>query len=273
MNGKQKWLIGGAFALVVVLVAIVFAWISGTDATDTDTAGPSTAVPTTSPSEEGSGASGFGNPTTDLLGRKVLTPNNSAGEVLAQRPSDKRDECPSPTLTESPEGVAIENTWGVQSLLSTSDGPYEVNRRIFTGYGNGYQGAVLAAWNYIAAMKVGGDSIPQMMSAYGLLDDQTRTKLESASGFEEQSAVYKAGVIAPEAFRILSCDTGYVALELATPTLNPSNPTIDTRTWISKSMTMIWSGDDWKVQSGNGSSGRSEAVAQLNGNGWTRWAF
>ncbi|QTJ71252.1 hypothetical protein HYG77_38025 (plasmid) [Rhodococcus sp. ZPP] len=34
MNAKQKWMIGGAFALVVVLVAAAFAWFAGSDATE-----------------------------------------------------------------------------------------------------------------------------------------------------------------------------------------------------------------------------------------------
>lgn len=37
MNAKQKWMIGGAFALVVVLVAAAFAWFAGSDATEPTT--------------------------------------------------------------------------------------------------------------------------------------------------------------------------------------------------------------------------------------------
>lgn len=271
MTSKQKWLIGGAIALVVVLIATAFAWFAGDDSETVTTDSPATtSAGTPPPAENGTGAQGFGNPVTDLLGRKVLTPKNGAGETLPQQHNSAREQCPGPDGAQSPTGVVIENTWGVQSLLSTSDGPREVRRRILVGYEQSYQGAVLAAWNYIAAMKVGGDSIPQIMSAYGLLDPETRTKLESATGFEEQSAVYKAGVLAPEAFRIVSCDPEYVAMELALPVLDSNSPNVAARTWAAKSMTMVWSDGDWKVQSDKASSGRLEPVSKLDE--WTRWA-
>ncbi|MEU2004658.1 hypothetical protein ACH47B_27020 [Rhodococcus sp. NPDC019627] len=270
MNAKQKWMIGGAFALVVVLVAAAFAWFAGSDATEST---PPVAAPRSpEPSAQGNnGATGFGDPTTDLAGRKVMIPNNPAGMILPQRDPGPRTECSTDQPTTSPGGVMIQRTFNVATLFSETDGPTTLDGNVISGYSRTPQGAALAGWNVIARSYVGGqvsvDSIRQMSvpspELDALLDNPDR---EGADPKNLQS------LQAPDAFRVLSCDPDFVSVEWGMKRTVDENGALPSPIWKGIRTNLLWRDGDWRAQFNRESISAGQTYSGLDGT-WTRWSL
>lgn len=273
MSPKAKmWSIVGGVTAVIVLVSAVFvvAALNDDDSESTNNAVPPTSTyvaPTADP-----GASGFGTPTTDFIGRKVMIPNNPAGQPLDQKePGDRGGCAASPAV--SPEGVMIQRTFDVSNLFSTSDGPTRIEGDRAVGYRQTPQGAALAAWNIFKRMGVGGDVSEDVLFNQVVMTDEQRQKIESLGpldgpGIDPAALKYDQ---AAEAFRIVSCDKDFVSIEYAVIQAGDDKGMFPERRWLGYRMAVVWRDGDWKFLPDG--SGLAPAPYTSLGGEWTRWAL
>jgi hypothetical protein len=270
---KQKWWIGAVFTAVVVLVAAGFAWFAGDDDGEPNTTAPA-AAPTTAPATAPSnnGRSGFADPVTDLLGRKVMIPNNPAGEVLPQQDPAARIGCDPVRGVPSPESVMIQRNFDSPHLFSTSDGPTRIDGDLLRGYTRTPQGAALAGWNTWERLQVGGETARRVLADQVVMTDEQRTKVDEvpALGGPELRQSARQAAMAPEAFRVLSCDAEYVSVEYAVAKMGDENGPYLNRQWLGYRFTMLWRDGDWKLQPAG--STLAPAPYLTLGEGWTTWA-
>lgn len=270
MNSKQKWLIGGAIALVVVLIAAAFAWFAGDDTEpDAPTAQPTTpAVPT----QGNNGGTGFADPATDTFGRKIYVPNNPAGQSLPQRDPGARVECDPGQLPTTQGGMTIQRNFDMVMLYSETDGPTRVDGDLARGYSHSPQGAALAAWNIWHRMREGGDVTKQVLLEQTVHDAALQKELETnpvPPGL--RTVEQKRSMVAPDGFRILSCDDDFVVLEYAVRQIADENGALAAPRWVGMQWSMLWRDGDWKMQTAD-DSGKSGAV-HTTLDGFTTWQF
>lgn len=271
MTTKIKLAIGaGALALIIAIAAVIVV-VAGKD-DDTTTAAP--AAPTTSaPSQsmENNGEDGFGAPTADLLGRKVMHPNNPAGQALPQAAAGQRIECDPAAPVSSPTGVMIQMTFDTPNLFSTSDGPAKVDDLLARGYTRTPQGATLAAYNIWQRFQLGGDVGTAVMKNQAVVKPEVLAKLD-AEGMSETraSAESRQATPAPSAFRILSCDADFVVTEYAVRYFGDENGPFPDERWATFRFNMTWQDGDWKMQF---LEGAASAAVVNDLTGWTQWSI
>lgn len=270
MTTKTKLAIGaGALALVIVIAAVIIA-VTGKD-DDTTTAAPAAPTSTASQPMENNGKDGFGSPTADMLGRKVMHPNNSAGQALPQTASGQRIECDPAAPASSPTGVMIQMTFDTPNLFSTSDGPAKVDGVLARGYSHSPQGATLAAYNIWQRFQLGGDVGTAVMKNQAIVKPEVLAKLD-AEGMSETraSAESRQATPAPSAFRILSCDPDFVVTEYAVRYFGDENGPFQDERWAAFRFNMVWQDGDWKMQF---LEGAASATVITDLTGWTQWSI
>jgi hypothetical protein len=252
-------------ALVVGTLAVVLA-NSGDD-----TAATPSSPPPSAPTSAGPTGEGLSDPTSDRLGRKVLVPNNPAGQPLPQRDPLPRNECRGGTSVTSPDSVTIQRSYGMPVLVSATDGPARIDGTALVGYRQSPQGAALAAWNFIARIYAGGTPGREALIKLAVLSDADKARLTQApvSSVPNGGDQFRRLFIAPDQFRVLSCDREFAAIELALQ-LTPDSG--GRRQWAGIRMNLLWRNGDWKVQTTQDphSLGGGQKYSSLDG--WTPWA-
>ena len=273
MSRKAKiWSIIGAVSTLIaliVLVAAVFVATSPGDDAAVEQAAPATPAPVES--LENNGSTGFGPPSSDLLGRKVMIPNNPAGQALLQQDPGPRAGCDDIDNLVSPAGMMIQHTFGTPNLFSTSDGPRRVDGVLAEGYSRTPQGAALAAYNIWQRANLGGDVALTVIKNQGVTDPATLQSVEDKGiANSDWSAEDRRKVPAAEAFRILSCDDDFVVTEFATRIFGDETGRFTEPRWVTFRFNMAWSDGDWKMQLLKGAASASKVDSLA---GWTQWAF
>lgn len=276
MKINKKLALGAGSAVLVVAVAagIVAVSMGSSDSTTQSQPSHQALAPSTEVVPTPAAGEGFGTPTTDLTGRKVIHPNNPRGQVLPQREAGQRVECALPDQQPtSPGGVAIEDTFGLPTVFSTTDGPTRFDGNIPAGYRHSPQGAALAAAAMFAkmysdpslmveaSMKLGTPT-PQQQAAAEKLDTQG----------EQRNPVLKAGILAPAAFRVLSCDPNFVAVELAIPMLFDldTHARLPEPKWMGIRANVGWRDGDWHILEFP-QGVQQQIYTSLEG--WTQWSY
>ncbi|WP_194829284.1 hypothetical protein [Nocardia sp. XZ_19_231] len=225
-----------------------------------------------------SGETGFDDPVTDQLGRKVLMPRNPAGVVQPQRdPSGVRSECAPAAPITSPEGVQIQRSFNFSILTSATDGPARLDGLTPRGYRRSPQGAALAGWNFAARLMAGGAPQHEALDKVAVLTPSERTQLDALSATSaptsDKAAKYLQMMLAPEAFRVLSCDQDFVAVEWALRADADAAGRPTTEKWVGHRLNLLWRNGDWSAQMirEHQSIGSGKRYASLEG--WTTWTW
>ena len=275
---RTRTLIAAAAAVLVLVVvgAIAFVVPNLRGGEDTDTAAPPTsAAPTPDPgtSELNTGATGFGIPDADLSGRTVMVPNNPAGQPLPQRdPTGPRTECtPDGAPVTSPEGVMIQRNFGVSTLYSETDGPSRFDGLVLAGYSRTPQGAALAAANILPRTLARG---PVALEAVNKLVLDGGSVVDSEAGQEDVDGPVNTDIVAlraPMGFKILSCTSNFVVVELALiRDVDDTGQRLQQPQYYGMRLNMVWDNGTWKGReaTGPGSTGPYSSL-----DGFTRWAL
>lgn len=257
-------------AVVAIAAGVGIAYGLGHNTGDTNSA---TAPTTVAVPETGEATPGFGDPITDVFGRKVMVPNNPAGSPLTQRDPATRTECAATAPVSSPESVMIQRSFEMPILASATDGPARLDGTVLAGYRHSPQGAALAGWNWIARFAAGGAPAHDTVAAMTTLSDAERATLPTPAA-NPKAAQWRTMTSAPDAFRVASCDSDFVALEYAGR--QPADPNVkgSSPSWLGLRLNLLWRDGDWRVQylpdlKLLGSGQRYTALDA----GWTRWAF
>ncbi|MET3642744.1 hypothetical protein ABIC73_004347 [Prescottella equi] len=271
MTTKTKLAAGAGALAVVIAIAAIFVVVTGKDDDTSTGAAPAAPSSTAAQPMENTGDNGFGNPTADMLGRKVMHPNNPAGQALAQTAPGPRTECDPGAPVTSPTGVMIQTTFDTPNLFSTSDGPTKVDGLIARGYSHSPQGASLAAYNIWQRFQLGGDVAAAVLENQAVADPEVMKRFEAEGMAETRASAETRKVTpAPSAFRVLSCDPDFVVTEYATRYFGDENGPFPTERWATFRFNMVWQDGDWKMQFLKGAASAS-VIDDLTG--WTAWAF
>lgn len=274
MSQKLKIWIGVIASVVVIVLVMVGFVVASWGGDDEDaTAGETPSGSNYTAPESVPGATGFGTPTTDFIGRRVMIPNNPAGEVLDQDVPGDRGGCDPARPVVSPSGVMIQRTFDVSNLFSTSDGPTRVDGNLAVGYRQSPQGAVLAAWNIYKRMTVGGDVSESVIFNQVVLTDKQRNDVAALGplggpGIDPAALKFD---LAAEAFRVLSCDQDFVSIEYAVIQPGDEKGLFPERRWLGYRLAVVWRDGDWKLLPD--ATGMSPAPYTSLGEGWTTWAL
>lgn len=267
-----------AIALIAVIVAVVVALThhtpsdAGGDHADASQDSSATARPTA-----GNGATGFADPTTDIFGRKVAVPNNPAGQTLPQHEPGQRVECAGGQTITSPEQVTIETSFLMPILVTSTDGPARLDNTVLSGYRHSPQGAALAGWNFLARTYAGGAPAAAALESSTALDDSDRASLRNnpTPTADPKADPFRKAIAAPDAFRILTCDQDFAAVEWAIRlgASDTTTPLPDGGRWIGARLNLLWRDNDWKVQIVSDANALASGQRYTSLDGWTRWAF
>ncbi|WP_043738445.1 hypothetical protein [Nocardia asiatica] len=272
MRARPALLLACSIALVVAVVTVL---VIGRHDSSTDTSPAPITVEAAPTSADPPTGSGFADPTSDRYGRKVAIPNNPAGQPLPQRePAPGRIECGPGGAVTSPEQVMIQHSYGMPVLVSPTDGPTRLERTVLTGYRHSPQGAVLAGWNWISRSYVGGAPARDTFTALTMLSADDRDRIAQAPlAMPSNAEKFRAAVVAPDAFRVLSCDAEFVAAEWALRLeVDDSGTPTTTPRWIGMRLNLLWREGTWKVQPSKETSlGSGHRYNSLEG--WTRWTL
>lgn len=273
MSTKAKiWITSISVLVVIVLVAVVFVVASWGDDDEATTGSPRPSSTYTTP-QSVPGATGFATPTADFIGRRVMIPNNPAGQPLEQKDPGDRGGCAA-SQSVSPEGVMIQRTFDVANLFSTSDGPTRTEGNLVVGYRQTPQGAVLASWNIFDRLTLGNEVSSDVISNQVVMTDEQRKKIESLGPLDGPGidpAAMKYG-LAPEAYRILSCDKEFVSVEFAAIYPGDDKGMFPERKWRGYRMAVVWRDGDWKFLPDGAGLTPAAPYTTLGGE-WTRWAL
>lgn len=278
MSTLARRLLIAAAALVVLAVigGLIFVVPNlGDDDAATDTADPSTtSAPTPDPTAPGSvdnGRTGFGTPVVDILGRKVTVPNNPVGAPLTQEPAGERSGCDTAGPVSSPTGVQIQQTVGLPTLVSTSDGPTRVDGNVLTGYARTPQGAALAGWNWIGRVygpgPVAKDAYEKLTVSTPELESQLAGESWTGDGFSAAGSLP-----APEAFRIVSCTDDFASVEYAINIpVDDNGQRRTTPVWQVMRASLFHDSGEWRARLDGRSVSATPDVASIAG--FTPWTL
>ncbi|MFG3615230.1 hypothetical protein [Nocardia sp. NPDC047654] len=263
----------GAVISVALAAALTVAALRDNASADERDAGPGTT--SESNPEPGTATAEFGNPETDLFGRRVDVPVRATGVVLPQHP-DKRQQPGTPGWTAAaPTPANGEGVWqrlfgGPVVRFSASDGPSRIDGSAALGFAHTPQGAALAAeqiyWRTNANPKDRSlltrlvDVTPQYLAEYdrlvaeGKVSDRLPDKLRPL-------------LFASDAFRIESYADDFAKVQFA----RKARETVDGQpTWVGMRLAVRWRDGDWKLTTVTGDE-RVQIESLLNIEGWTQW--
>ena len=266
-------IVAAAAVLVLVVVGAIVFVVPNLRGDDADTTAPpaTPTAPTPEPGSIDNGRSGFGTPTVDILGRKVTVPNNPVGSPLPQQATGERAGCDTAGPVPSPGGVQIQQTVGLPTLVSATDGPTRIEGNVLTGYSRTPQGAALAGWNWIGRLYGPG---PVAKDAYDKLTVSTPELDALVDGDSWTGGGFGAATSlpAPEAFRILSCTDDFASVEYAINVPIDDNGQRRTEpVWQVMRATLFHDSGDWRARLDNRSVSATKDVTSIAG--FTPWAL
>ncbi|NNH73664.1 hypothetical protein HLB23_28075 [Nocardia uniformis] len=265
-RGKQIGLIAALAVVALVIVGGVAALNVGHD-----NATPTTNAPVSAPSHGDSTATGFDVPATDVFGRRVDTPRNTAGQPLTQTGRGRTSTDPD-WLTGAPV-LPTQGGWqrvaGASVPFSTSDGPTRVADGVAAGWAHTPQGAALAAVyaGYQVNARPGSRTVRERLiinPAKGLREfESNKAAGRLPDQLPENLTRY---FVAPDAFRIDSYAEDMAVVAIATRGVDNNGAPA----WTATQIVMVWDGGDWRLQPPPGATPPQHVISTLTG-GWIKW--
>ncbi|MFC9556047.1 hypothetical protein ACFTWF_35085 [Rhodococcus sp. NPDC056960] len=259
------WASVGFLLVIVVAGAILIVRGGGEDrAAPVPSAAPTpSSSPTTEPEQERPGASGFGPPSADWLGRPVTKPNNPAGQVLPQT-ALSRGPYTAGELVPAPAGVMWQQVGPSVLPFSTSDGPARTVDGLATGYTRTPQGAALAALQ--ALVRVANPDAYQQVVDRQILHTPELEQMLAHSRPEHTQSGDPTAILEftprPSAFRVTGWIEGeFAALQYALPHSANGPYTI-------LAAEAVWVDGDWKLRLPDTTPRQTQTTTLA---GWTLW--
>lgn len=268
---------GAVLAVVIAVLVTVAAMRDNASGADhvSRTGTTSGNVPTPAPAGPGGGATAFGNPETDMFGRRVDVPVGAAGVALQQNPNQQQQSGAPGWTAAAPVPASGEGVWqrlfgGPVVRFSTSDGPFRIDGSAAVGFAHTPQGAALAAeqiyWRTNANPRDRDllvrlvDVTPQYLAEYdrlvaaGKVSDRLPDKLRPL-------------LFASDAFRIESYADDFAKIQFA----RKARETVDGQpTWVGTRLAVVWRDGDWKLTTVTGDE-RVQIESLRSIEGWTQW--
>lgn len=274
-SGRMPLALMGAGAVISVALAAALTVTALRDNASADERGAAPGTSSESNPDPGPATAAFGNPETDLFGRRVDVPVRATGVVLPQYP-DQRQQPGTPGWTAAaPTPANGEGVWqrlfgGPVVRFSASDGPSRIDGSAALGFAHTPQGAALAAeqiyWRTNANPKDRAlltrlvDVTPQYLAEYdrlvseGKVSDRLPDKLRPL-------------LFASDAFRIESYADDFAKVQFA----RKARETVDGQpTWVGMRLAVRWRDGDWKLTTVTGDE-RVQIESLLSIEGWTQW--
>ncbi|WP_107661069.1 hypothetical protein [Nocardia suismassiliense] len=260
--------------VLTVLCAIVVVLFANRDDNPRES-GTAAPRPTRTAPGGPSSAGGFDDPTTDRLGRKIIIPRNAAGQPQPQRDPGPRVECGGGAV-DSPQGMQIQRSFEMPILTSATDGPTRIEGTNLLGYRRSPQGAAIAGFNFLSRTYAAGEPSRAAIAALTILTEDEQRDLAQASAPVEADPAgdrFRRLFLAPEAFRILTCDADLVAVEWALRAETTPATTTAAGQWVGLRLNLLWRHGDWRVQLARelASTGAGQRDSSLEG--WTKWSW
>lgn len=143
-----KPLIIGLAAAIAVVVAVIGVGVYVMNRPEENQA-PEPTFPSAAPEpEQDLDARGYNAPRSDAVGRKVMVPRNGVGQPLDQDPAGSKGFDDPGAFTEPAAGIEWQQTGGVVTPFSTSDGPTRMDGKTPRGFARTPAGAALASATY-----------------------------------------------------------------------------------------------------------------------------
>ncbi len=218
---------------------------------------------------------GFGNPESDMFGRRVDVPDNGAGIALEQNPALRQQPDAPSWLTAAPQPASGQGVWqrvfgGPVVRFSTSDGPSRIDGKAAVGFAHTPQGAALAAeqiyWRTNANPRDRElllrlvEVTPKYLADYdrlvaeGKVSDRLPDKLRPL-------------LFASDAFRIERYTEDSAIIQFA----RKARETADGQpTWVGMRLAVIWRDGDWKLTAVSGQQ-QVQIDSLRNIEGWRQW--
>ncbi|MEV2219788.1 hypothetical protein AB0E01_07910 [Nocardia vinacea] len=263
----------GVSAVLAVVVAVLVTVIAMRD----NTVGGDQVSKTGTSSENvpDTAASSFGNPETDMFGRRVDVPENGTGVALEQNPALQQQPGAPTWQTAAPQPASGQGVWqrvfgGPVVRFSTSDGPARIDGKAAVGFAHTPQGAALAAeqiyWRTNANPRDRDlllrlvEVTPQYLNDYdrlvaeGKVSDRLPDKLRPL-------------LFASDAFRIESYTADSATIQFA----RKARETTDGQpTWVGMRLAVMWRDGDWKLTAVSGQQQvQIDSLPSIEG--WTQW--
>ncbi|MEU2031871.1 hypothetical protein [Nocardia amamiensis] len=279
-SGRPPLALLGAGAVLSVAIAAVVTAVTVRDnaSGDDHAASPdptSASAPALASAVPGSTAAVFGNPETDMFGRRVDVPVATAGIALQQHPNQRQQPGTPGWTAAAPAPSNGEGVWqrifgGPVVRFSASDGPSRIDGSAAVGFAHTPQGAALAAeqiyWRTNANPKDRDllvrlvDVTPRYLADYdrlvaeGKVSDRLPDKLRPL-------------LFASDAFRIESYADDFAKVQFA----RKARETVDGQpTWVGMRLAVMWRDGDWKLTTVTGDE-RVQIESLRSIEGWTQW--
>lgn len=259
------WASVGFLLVIVVAGAILVARGGGEDRPGSvpSAAAPAPSSPATQPEQGQTGASGFGPPSADWLGRPVTKPNNPAGQVLPQT-AVHRGSYTAGELVPAPVGVMWQQVGPSVLPFSTSDGPARIGDGLATGYARTPQGAALAALQ--ALVRVANPDAYQKVVDRQMLHTPELEQLLAHSRPEQSTSSDPTAILEftprPAAFRV----TGWIEGEFAA--IQYALPHSENGPYTLLAAEAVWVDGDWKLRLPDTNPRQTQTTTLA---GWTLW--
>ncbi|WP_454196806.1 hypothetical protein [Nocardia sp. Marseille-Q1738] len=272
-------LLGAGAVLSVAIAAIVTVVTVGDSASGDDHASTpdtmSASAPELASAVPSAAAAVFGNPETDMFGRRVDVPVAAAGVALHQNP-DQRQQPGTPGWTAAApvpsngEGVWQRIFGGPVVRFSTSDGPSRIDGSAAVGFAHTPQGAALAAeqiyWRTNANPKDRDLLVRLVDVTPGYLAEYDRLVAEGKVS-DRLPDKLRPLLFASDAFRIESYADDFAKVQFA----RKARETVDGQpTWVGMRLAVMWRDGDWKLTAVTGDE-RVQIESLRSIEGWTQW--
>ncbi|GAA5054165.1 hypothetical protein [Nocardia callitridis] len=255
--------VASAAVLALIVIVGLFVFIGRDD--EKPGAAPPVAV--------ASGGEGFAAADTDIFGRRIDVPNNSAGQPLPQDPALQHNSADPDWLTAAPAGTTEPRGWqrvyGASVPFSTSDGPTRIEDDLAVGYSHTPQGAALAA----AQITYRLNARPADRDLYVR---QVRVSAQQIASYDQALASDRLPKQQPESItRYFTASDAFkiddYADDLAIVRLATRGPVVDGKQlWAAIRLVMVWDAGDWRLKPTSASAAaQSEYLETLQG--WTLW--
>lgn len=258
---KRTWIsiIAVLAAVIIVLVIVVIVAGRGSDAPTTSA--PVQSVETTTDREPSQPTPGAVE--TDLSGRQVVIPQNTAGDILSTD-ADDGGTCDD---IRSPRGLQIQRINMYPVLFSTDSGPTRIEGAVPTGYAEGPRGALLAGANYLWLMQSGGTPGKDTVLNHMVVEDKFRQAVEQeiTEGFNSE----RNSLGAPVAFKVRSCSERGVVVDYAYDLFGDATEPFPEPKWTVQSVLVVKDDNEWKLSMTDGAF--TDRGVTENREGFTTW--
>ncbi|MBF6297425.1 hypothetical protein IU459_07680 [Nocardia amamiensis] len=272
-------LLGAGAVLSVAIAAVVTVATARDNASGDDHAArsgtTSGSAPALASAVPGGTATVFGNPETDMFGRRVDVPVAAAGVALQQDPNQRQQPGTPGWTAAAPPPSNGEGVWqrifgGPVVRFSASDGPSRIDGSAAVGFAHTPQGAALAAeqiyWRTNANPKDRDLLVRLVEVTPRYLADYDRLVAEGKVS-DRLPDKLRPLLFASDAFRIESYADDFAKVQFA----RKARETVDGQpTWVGMRLAVMWRDGDWKLTTVTGDE-RVQIESLRSIEGWTQW--